>query len=354
MKSFFKLSIAAVLFGAMMFSASAFAAEVAKTDNGTLDVNGTVFASTGYFQPAEIGGEAPPAGLETNSRGHVNFAWKYEGLTANAQLWFFDRSAAAGGRAFAPMAWVSWNAGPVTIDVGSVQDPSWSELAVDWETHMGADSIGQSKGAFYMFPEGTRGTDITFNAGAIKAGVFLSDKGLIEGGETDYAAGNQANTYIAHLEFSQDALWVNFNFGSEAGESAGSVDVDTDGDGETDSTAADWGNSESGSNTAMKLAARYSMGFGKIKVQYISADGDAFEEAATDISLGVHINVGAAYAFVEYESFDVGGDADPVNYTRVGYRMPVVANASMQFEYEMSDNGDSVASAPRFGFVAGF
>lgn len=352
MKSFLKLSIAAVLFGAMTLSSSAFAAPVTADSSGKLDVGGIIWVNTGYYQPAEIDGEAPPAGIEVAHESRLNVKWQYESVTAHWEYWQRRWQDNTNGDVI--LGWVSWMpSSNIVIDMGMAQDPSWSERAVDWETHLAVDSVGSWGAYAYLFPEGSPGTDISFLAGGgIKAGVFLSPKGLIAGGDTDYAGGNQANTYVAHVEWSQDDIWVAVLFGSESGES---IPTDENGD-----PAGNWGDAESGSNTAIGVSGRVGFGPGKVKFQYFTVDGDAYEDdAPTDMAVGLHFNVGEALAFLEYEihtdsGTDDKGEVADRTYARVGYKMPIDTNSSLQVEYEMADDGNSAASAPRVGFVTSF
>jgi hypothetical protein len=378
MKSFLKLSIAAVLFGAMMLGTSAFAAPVTADSSGKLDVGGIIWANTGYLQPFEQVGtnadgedelEAPPTTFEVAHESRLNVSWKYNSVTAHWEYWMRRWEGNKTGDVI--LGWVSWMPSEsVVIDMGMAQDPSWSERAVDWETHLAVDGVGAPGAYNYLFPEGSPGTDISFLAGAIKAGIFISAKGLVTGTNTDYAGGNQANTYVAHVEFSQDALWVAVLFGSETMTGAGldadpTVDVDGDGDPANDGDRRSWSDAEEVANTAMGVSARYSFGPGKVKFQYFMVDGDSFEDdAPTDMAVGLHFNVGEAMAFLEYDLLTNGGketglngDADKVadaSYMRVGYKMPIDTNSSLQVEYEMQDNGTSTASAPRVGFVTSF
>jgi hypothetical protein len=194
MKSFFKFSIAAVLFGAMIWSGSAFAAPVTADSSGTLNVGGIIWANTGYYQPFEVGEEAPTPGFEVAHESRLNVSWQYETVTAHWEYWMRRWQDNTNGDVI--LGWVSWMASPnLQIDMGMAQDPSWSERAVDWETHLGVDSVGAPGAYSHLFPEGSPGTDISYLAGAIKAGVFISPKGLVTGTNTDYANGTQANTY---------------------------------------------------------------------------------------------------------------------------------------------------------------
>jgi hypothetical protein len=333
----------------MTLSSSAFAAPVTADSSGKLDVGGIVWVNTGYYQPFEVGEEAPPAGLEVAHESRLNVSWKYESVTAHWEYWMRRWQDNTNGDVI--LGWISWMpSSNVVIDMGMTQDPSWSERAVDWETHLGVDSVGAPGAYNYLFPEGSPGTDVSFLAGAIKAGVFLSPKGLIALGNTDYANGNQANTYVAHVEWSQDDIWVAVLFGSESGEQAAC----------TDDAGCDWGSTASVSNTAIGVSGRVGFGPGKVKFQYFAVDGDSFDpDTKNDAAVGLHFNVGEAMAFLEYDMLENGGTDDKgeltdATYARVGYKMPIDTNSSLQVEYEMSDNGTSTASAPRVGFVTSF
>lgn len=366
MKSFLKLSIAAVLFGAMMLGTSAFAAPVTADSSGKLDVGGIIWANTGLYQPFEVGGEAPPPTIEVAHESRLNVSWKYNSVTAHWEYWMRRWADNTNGDVI--LGWVSWMPSEsVVIDMGMAQDPSWSERAVDWETHLAVDSVGAPGAYSHLYPEGSPGTDISFLAGAIKAGVFISAKGLVTGTDTNYGAGTQANTFVGHVEYKQDAIWVAVLFGSETKETAGVFDqdnsVDTDGDGDPANDGdggTDWGGAESVSNTSIGLSGSFNFGAGKVKFQYFNVDGDSYEDdPPSDMAVGLHFNLGEAMAFLEYDlyangGFDDKGEVADKTYARVGYKMPIDTNSSLQVEYEMADDGVSTASAPRVGFVTSF
>jgi hypothetical protein len=114
------------------------------------------------------------------------------------------------------------------------------------------------------------------------------------------------------------------------------------------------------SNTAIGVSGRVGFGPGKVKFQYFAVDGDSFDpDTKNDAAVGLHFNVGEAMAFVEYDMLENGGTDDDgeltdATYARLGYKMPIDTNSSLQVEYEMQDNGTSTASAPRVGFVTSF
>jgi hypothetical protein len=373
MKSFLKLSIAAVLFGAMMLGTSAFAAPVTADSSGKLDVGGVLWANTGYVQGFETAEgdstEAPPATWEVAHETRLNVAWSYESVTAHWEYWQRDK---LGGHGDVILGWISWMpSSQIRIDMGSAQDPSWSERAVDWETHLGVDAVGAPGAYSYLFPEGSRGTDITFLAGGgISAGLFISDKGLVTGKNTGLpsdaaaspvAAGTgTANTYVVHVEYKQDAIWVALLYGMESVTDA----TATDDEGNT----VGWGDAEEVSNSSIGVSGSYNFGAGKVKFQYFMVDGDTFDakdaegnsvDAPTDMAVGLHFNVGEAMAFLEYDLKANGGKDDKgkvadATYARIGYKMPVATNTSLQVEYEMQNDGTSTASAPRVGFNTSF
>jgi hypothetical protein len=389
MKSFLKLSIAAVLFGAMTLSSSAFAAPVTADSSGKLDVGGIIWVAAGYYQPYEVADangdlQAPPPSIEVSDEARFNVKWSYETVTAHWEYWMRDdigRNDKSGGCTDCPgltfgnqangdtlLGWINWMPTPaVSIDAGVIQDQSWMERAVDWETHLGTDQVGAPGAYSYMFPEGQSGLDVAYLAGPIKAGLFLSPNGIVSGSNTNYATGTQANTYVVHVEYKMDTLlWISVMYGMESGESAAPID---NGDGVE---GYDWGESESFSNTGIGLSGWVDVGVGKVKFQYFMVDGDNWDDtedpdtgdkvtvdAPTDMALAFIANVGEAQAFVEYDlSTDTGtDDKDKVadqSYVRVGYKMPIDTNSSLQVEYEMADNGASTASKPAVGWVTSF
>ena len=372
MRMFVKLSIAAVAVGAMLWTASAFAAPVTADSPGKLDVGGIVWVMAGYYQAnesasdtASSGTAAPPATLDIADEARLNVSWSYdEKVTAHWELWQREDAGQAADTNTYMMGWITWKPmANLMIEAGQLEDPSWTARAVEWEVHNGTNSIG-SVGAFGMgFPENSPGVDITFDTGAgIKVGVLLDGKGLVTGttndpnnfsGSTD-GSSQTAQTYALHLEYNSDILWAAAAYYSENGESQ-------PGDG-TNTGTTNWDGSSSYNNTGYIVGVKANFGVGDLRAQYWGVDGDAWKGGAkkpSDMAATFRYFLGGGFVALEYDLLTNGGTDDKgkvadAYYYRVAYRMPIATNSNIQIEYEAANNGNSTASKPGVGWSSSF
>jgi len=353
MRAFLKLSLAAVAI-ALLVSGSAFAGTVETGSDAKVSMNGIVWSGIGYVTGFEdAAGNAPTSSFDVNTEARINFAWTNGPFTAHWEYWMrYDIGRAqnvVGGDTNIPndsngdeiLGWVTWSPSEaIQIDVGQLEDQSWMERAVDWDIHLGTFyQPGATPGAYKGFPEDQPGLDLTFKAGAIRAGVAVYATGTVSGTANNQSS-SVASTYIPHVEFKSEGIWVSAYYESESVSSPAST---TDDD---NNTTYDWGSTTDVSNTMIGVVAKVNVGVGDVKVQYLGLDGDSFEEAQTDTALAFLLNVGADVASIEYDMFDAGGDTDAQTWLRVGYKMGMATNSHLQINYAMADDGNSSSSRP--------
>jgi hypothetical protein len=392
MKSFLKLSIAAVAIGVLL-SGNAFAGPVETGSDVKLTVSGWIGVNAHYTQMEEPlvatdegveVGDAPPATLEVADRANLNVTAAYENITYYWQYWQQDGCLnGCGDELFGRISWKP-TAG-LTIDAGVIEDPYWSELPIDWETFVGPNAVASNGVGAVAFPEHTTGVDIDYDAGVVRVGVLLSASAQASGGrggtingatdalseeDTNFPkspantpqSGSQVNSYTFHVVYPSEMVWVSLLYVMENSES---LVADEEGE-------KSW---ESFSDSAIRIMARVNLGVGKLKLGYWTASGDTYDaqddnfkgddpdadgiDAPTDIAVAYHHNIGESMAFVEYEihgngTIDDKGEAADATYMRVGYRMPIATNSSMQFEYEIQDLGYSQRSAPGVAWLVSY
>jgi hypothetical protein len=403
MRAFLKLSIAAAAIG-LLFSANAFAGTVETGSDAQVKVAGWIAVGAHYTQLAEplandpdtgelVVGDAPPATLEVSDRANLIFTGVNGPVTLHWEFW--QQDGALGGIGNEQFGWVTWNVTDAfQIDVGKIQDPAWSERPMDWETFISVNAVGTNGVYAVNFPEHTTGIDFTFKAGEIAAGLLWSTAGLASGarggaiggalksikcGEdaagnptacpsfpggasNNPAGGQQVGTYLVHVTYTTDFLWIAALYSMESGQTYGD---------DPDTTAVDPG-WNTYSDSAMTVSGKVNLGVGRIKFIYSSASGDTYDAqdalfgpdgldtgglaSPSDLGIAYHHFLGDAYAFVEYESLAAGTVDDTfkeaaATYVRIGYRMPIAANSNIQFEYEMQDLAYSSQSAPGVGWV---
>jgi len=353
MKSFFKLSIAAVLVGAMSWSATAFAMEVAKTDAGVpLSLSGYGAVTFGFLTPNEVGGEAPPSTFATATDVRFTAEWGTEDVMAHWTKWIRDIDGQA-GNITQDMGWVTWSPGQLRIDVGNIGYVPWGDRAILWENYYTVDSIHQTY-TYAGYVEDVNGLDVGFDVGGgIEVGAGIFSQGLVTGTKNQVPAGSVANTYAVHLVWKAEAMSLRAAFFSETAESA--VDDPT-----TDAVETNWADSESVSNTLISVTFKIDVGV-KIGVTFNTVDGDAYDavDPWTSISPSVRVPLGDNEFGVEAELATNGGVDDKgeqadTMYARVFYQMPIAAASFWQVEYDIKDDAISTGSMLGLNFKQSF
>jgi hypothetical protein len=127
----------------------------------------------------------------------------------------------------------------------------------------------------------------------------------------------------------------------------------TDADGNV--TGYDWGSTSDVSNSLIGVSANVKLGIGSLKVQILLRDGDSFTDPQTDFALSYRQFIGDDTASIEYDNFDSGvSGADPQTWIRIAYKMGMGKNNNLQFEYAMSDDGNSQSSRPAATWITSF
>lgn len=356
MKSFLKLSIAAVVFGAMTFAAGfASAAEVAKNDNGTLDISGMGSASFGMFQGYEdAAGEAPPSTFATATDVRLNVTYGNDTMKAKWSKWVRDVDGGR-GNITQDMAQVTWKpSAQLRIDMGNIIYLPWGDRAILWENYYTVSSVHQS-GTYAGYPEDVNGLDIGFDVGSgIEVGAGVFSQGLVGGfaNRTDTASIDGdgdgvkdtftvASTIVPHLIWSQDTMSLRLAYYMESAEGG-----------------PNWGESDTVSNTLISATFKINVGV-NIGLTFNSSDGDNWEDVdpPTTIAFSVRMPLGEnnTEAGIEGESVANGGVDDKgeqadTTYFRVFYQMGVAVGSTVQVEYEMADNAISTASELSLNF----
>jgi hypothetical protein len=369
MRAIFNLSIAAVAI-ALLVSGTAFAGSVENGSDAKVSVNGIIWTGIGYVTGFEdAGGNAPTSSFDVNNETRLNVAWTSGAFTGHWEYWMRNDIGRAhnviggGGTSVGVdaandatgdeiMGWLTWKPmeGSMQIDVGQLEDQGWMERSVDWDMHAGTMYMpGATPGAYLGFPEDTPGVDIAFNAGAITAGLAVYAKGVVSGAANDQKQ-SSAYTFIPHVTFNSDFLWIAAYYESESATAAAPV---TDADGNV--TGYDWGSTSDVSNSLIGVSANVKLGIGSLKVQILLRDGDSFTDPQTDFALSYRQFIGDDTASIEYDNFDSGvSGADPQTWIRIAYKMGMGKNNNLQFEYAMSDDGNSQSSRPAATWITSF
>jgi hypothetical protein len=365
MKSFFKLSIAAVAVAALVLSAGfASAAEVAKNDNGTLRLDGFGAATFGMVQGFEEGGEAPPSTFASATDVRLTATWGSDKVTAQWSKWIRDVDGAR-GNITQDMAQLTWMPIPeLRIDMGNLIGVPWKERAIMWDNYYTVSSVHQNY-TYAGVIEDVNGLDVGFNIGSIEVGAGVFSQGLVTGtpnrtgigldtdddGAIDASGGSVANTIVGHIVWKAEGMYLNAAYYTESAESP---------PGTTGTTWAD--SAGSVSNQLISVTFRINLGV-KIGVTYNMIDGDNYDavDPWTSISPSVRMPLGEGEteAGVEAElatnggTDDAGAQADS-SYIRVFYQMTITPASAWQVEYEMADNGTSTATEISFNLKQHF
>jgi hypothetical protein len=359
MRAFLKLSIAAVAI-ALLVSGSAFAGTVENGSDSKVTVGGIVWAGIGLVTPFEdAAGNVPTSAWDINNETRLNVHWTQGPITGHWEYWIRSPTGTDQGVNDASndeiMGWLTWNINEsMQLDVGQLEDQSWMERSVDWDMHSGtAYDPGRDPGAYLGFPEDVEGIDFTFKAGAIRAGVALYGKGVVSGAAND-SSSSVATTFIPHLEFKSDFMWIAVYFESESVSEAGTI-ADDPATTDVDESGTDWGSTTDSSNTMLGLSTRFNLGVGTLKVQYLSRDGDSFSDPNTDMALAFLFPMGDNTASLEYDTYDSGvSGVDPKTWLRLAYKIGMGGGSAMQIEYSLGNDGNSSSSRPAVTWIASY
>jgi hypothetical protein len=365
MKSFFKLSIAAVAFSALVCAgAPAFAMTVGEGENGNrVDVGGFFGVRFGMLTPYEgASGEKAPTQLATASESHLVVGFGND--TAYGQVANYHREDPGSyGWADYWLHQVTWKpmAG-LRVDAGAalIYFP-WSDRAIQWENFQAFRPIPNAAvaAAFRGFMEGNPGIDLTYSvADGVDVGVAVFTAPIIgpwglgrfvrpDQSGTDAAANGcpaenngscvgdpVGSTYAIHFVFAQDTLKVNGAYFLENAE-------DSD-DG--------WVNSDDASNSSLFVTAKYGYdsagSFVKLTYGMAEFDSKIAEETESVIALGADHTLGDGGVYLEYSMLsNQNGTKDAASWAQIGYHHNVAAGARVFVGYEQGvnepDEGDS-------------
>jgi len=370
MRAFLKLSLAAVAI-ALLVSGTAFAGSVENGSDSKVSVGGIVWAGLGYVTPFEdtTTGEVATSSFDANNETRLNVAWTQGPITGHWEYWIRSDTGGADSANNNDadndeiMGWLTWNINEsMQIDVGQLEDQSWMERAVDWDMHSGtARDFGRDPGAYNGFPEDVAGLDFTFKADAIRAGLAVYSKGVVSNAGNDQQA-SSATTFIPHVEFKSDFMWIAVYYESE---SVSAADVGDDGSGadgiagtadDTKPVAAKgWASPVDTSNTMIGVSTKFNLGVGTLKFQYLGRDGDKWEDPNTDVALSFMLPVGENTAALEYDTYDSGASgADPQTWLRLAYKIGMGGGSAIQIEYSMGNDGNSSSSRPAVTWIASY
>jgi hypothetical protein len=382
MKSFFKLSVAAVLFGAMGFMAAvpASAGEVAKGDNGTLNIGVYVFSRMGMFTPGGSVGESKdgPSALTAYGEGIVNTAAtnKDGDLTGIVEMRVRSAGGAQGQETGTPTnvyftgAELAWR--PVEnlrIDVGLLPGRDWQERVTQSDQYTGFRPVAQGND-YLWFPEAKRGADITYTIPGdmkIDVGLWLPtdspnwNSGQPRDDATMWANGGVDNpntpqddsgglavvtsAYVPHVQITAADWMFSALYGSETLEGSG--------DG--------WATTDKSTNSGGAIVFRYNyMENSFAKVGYVMTAFDKFnaynqaaEETHTTIAAAAQQGIGGPYSvYLEYSTTtdEQGQKGNERQWTVVGFKKNV-AGGRVQVFYESDDVKTDAADPDASTFI---
>lgn len=357
MQSFFRLSAGLVAVGVLLWaSATIHAMPVTGPDSDIqMSIGGFVNASTGFYTPAESGGEQAPSYVATSSEYRINLTVGTDKLNAWAQLW--DRNSnSALGNVDQQHVQVNWM--PVDnlqIHAGKLQYVEWADRATQWENYYGWTPAVAGTGPDFMgYIETNDGIDINYSLGGdMKAGVAYMTEGKVSGTGTAIAtdgdgdgtaeSGVVASTIIPHFQMKGD-LQILASYYMET----------------LEGTSDGWANSGDVSNTLLVIDFKMALGDGSfVKADLLnrvieegSPGADNGETTDTVIALAYSMGLGDATAFVELSSGTQADDDDDDStslWARLGYYMNVAAGSKMGVEYFQNttetNGGDAVTES---------
>jgi hypothetical protein len=375
MRIFVKLSIAAIAFGAMLFWAAGplAAAEVAKSDTGTLNIGGFVNGRFGMLTP---GGSIGAADAPATFQGHGEGAVQVNAATADGELeGHIDmRIRGAGGQigganpgdVYFPGAWGTWH--PIEnlrIDAGLIGYREWEERTTHWENYVGFRPIPVGD-EYQWFPEDKRALDITYAIPGdmrIEVGIWIptdaptynSDAG--NSGATTYGTGAfdpaapttpmTKSAYVPHLVLRAADWMFSALYGSETLAVSDNA----------------WVDEEESSNTGMVLVARYNycptcfakVGMTSTTFDKFNAYGQIAEETHTAIAAAVQQGFGGPYAaYIEYMGVtDENGVKDQERtWMRVGVKKMLAGGSRIHLDYESNDAKNAAADPDADTYIA--
>jgi hypothetical protein len=354
MRSLFKLSIAAVAMGALMWVAgSANAMMVMGPDQPVqLEIGGFGGVITSLLTPHESpAGEVPPSQVVTTTELRLNVNAGTDTMKLNMSRWIregngeinftFNESPYQFGE-------IIWRPMPeLRIQAGSLVYVPWADRAIQWEHFSAVGPIFPS-GTYTGYIENSPGIDFGYKIGDLEVGIGLFTYAAITGGATNLlaAASNgtpgtsrSAQTFVPHFLWASGPLALRLSFYSEM------VTTSTD----------DWASDDGGlSNTLLVLDFRfqYDEAGSFVKADFLTADGDSYGTGNTTISATISQMLGSNTVWVSFNSDTASGGVDGVDqsYVQIGYKIPLgPPGADIRFQFATQDN--SVSSASTIDFV---